>query len=485
MGLKPSSRLARRAAIGAGTLALTFAAAAPAGAALGTAKPGVGDRKPNLVSVTVNGSQAVYRFDRGLESGVALTATDFTLTSNAQGSIPGQSATVNGSAVRVGFGTDQDLTKYTAGSVAAFAVVTDNQTGNDFRNFPDSAPVTTTDSQDGTRGVSAAPELVEVRREGLNGLVYVFDRELSNFTTTTADYQVANAGAGETAATVIDVGAEANEVRATFAPGILDNAVSAFVRPAAVRSATAASVAANRDNRVSRVSLPGRDGVTSRADLLSAELISSSFGFGQGTVVRYTFDQAATSAADPTAFQVTLADGSFLTGDSATVNPDNPKVVDVSFTAPAADLGVQEYAVRATVGNGAFTISGQPAGSSVARADADLGGNEGASAAGWTVAPEVLGVAKTDSNELRVTIDTRLTGAPGPIVLLDTAGNPIGNPLLTSAPSSAFQGQPGPKTIIYDVPGGAQALAGAVSVYFPAGTFAGKLGASLDQLVGF
>jgi hypothetical protein len=474
---RPAPRLRRAAAL---TAIAGLALPATAGAALGTAKPGTGDRRPNLVSVTVSGSQAVYRFDRALESGVALTPADFTLVTNAGGPRTASSATVNGSAVRAAF--SGDLARMTAGTVAGNAVTTDNQTANDFRNLPDAAPVTTSPSKDGTRGVSSAPRLISVRREGLDGLVYVFDRSITA-PAGAGSFRVADAGGDELPATGLS-GSASGEVRTQFPPGILDNAVSAFVADGAVTaSAPNGPGTASTLATIGRAPLPGRTGTrTARADLVSTDLVSASFGFGQGTVVRYVFDQSVVSSLDATRFGLVLANGrriAAVAGD-ATANPDDPRVVDVTFRNA---VGVQEYAVAATVDEAAFAVSGRPAATSVARDIASLGANEGASAVGWTVTPEVLAVAKTDSNELRVTIDTRLTGAPGPVTLLDAAGQPIGSPLVPAA-SSAFQGQPGAKTLVYDVPGGAQALAAARTVVFPAGTFPGALGASLSQVVG-
>lgn len=480
MGLSTLSRAKRGALLGAGVVAVSLAAALPANAALGTATPGQLERRPNLVSVTVNGSQAVYRFDGALEASAPATGGDFALVSNGLGAISGTSATVNGSAVRVGFGADVDLTKFTAGAVDTGAVALDNQNPAFFGNFPDAAPVTTSDSKDGTRGVSAAPQLTSVRREGSNGLVYVFDREVSAAGSVPADFRVSNGGTDANGAASIAVGAEANEVRATFAsPTTLDNAVSAFSRDSAVDSAT--PTAGNDDSIVSRVAMPGVTSTnTARAELVSTELVSTSFGFNQGTVVRYTFDAPVQAIVDVTGFDLVLANGDRSDATAAQIVPGQPTQVDVTF---ANAVGVQEFAVAATVDGGTFTIDGQGAGTSVSQDAGDLGGNAGGSAIGWTVAPEVLAVEKSDSNELRVVIDSRVLNTGAGVILLDADGDPIGVPLTSDA--SQAQGQPTTKTIVFDVPGGSAALSEAVSVLVPAGAFQGRLGANLTQIVGF
>lgn len=469
MGLKTSTRLTG--AIAFGAVAISLAAVAPANAALGNAKPGTLTLNPNLVSVSVSGNQAVYRFDRALENGTP-AANNFTLTSNADATnaaYTGQSAQVNGSTVRVGFGSDNDLTKAVAGNVAANTVTTDNNTQ---QNLADAAPISTTNSKDGTRGVSAAPRLIGVERQSTNVLVYQFDRELTTAAPASA-FRVSDAGSGNTQGNTATVSED--KVTVTFNNGsaVLNAANSAFVADGAATSASPVAGAGNNTNAATRVTLPGKTLTSARTVLTGAALKNNSFGYADNTNVEFTFSDAPTAVAAGS-FQLVLANGQRVNGSTADVDPNNGKVVSVSFNT----TGVQEYAVAAVAGTGAATTGN---GANLV-SDAPLGGNPGASAAGFTVAPEVLKVEKTDSNQIAVTVDTRLTAAPGPITLLSAEGQTLGT-VTTGTAAAAYQGQPGVKVLFYDVPSSV-ALQATTSISAPAGTFTSKLGASLAQVVG-
>lgn len=478
MGHSTLTRIKRGAAVGAGVLAVSLASALPANAALGNAKPGAATLTPNLVSVSVAGSQATYRFDRQL-SDIATNATQFTLTSNALGNIAGTAAQVNGSTVTVGFAAGQDLTKFVAGGVSAGQVQTLNQAGR-VNAFSDNAPITTTDSKDGTRGFSAAPKLVSVERESSTVLVYVFDREVVAGANA-ANFTVSDAGTG-TPVAGNSATTEANRVKVTFTNGTtaLNNAQSASTLNNAVTSATPVGPGGSGQSAISRVALPGKSEVTGRADLVSATLVPASFGFTQTTSVEYTFDDAVTpAAAAGTGFQLLLANGARLAPVSTSQDPTTPTKIIVNFGV-GATLGEQEYAVAAIAGAGAAQSQGAVASTA---SDADIGGNAGASASGFTVAPEVLAVTKANTNQVNVVVDTRLTAAPGPIQLRTAEGTILATPTLGSA-AAAYQETPGVKTLIYNVPGSAN-VTDAVTAVFPAGTFVSKLGASLPQVVGF
>lgn len=497
MGPSTFSRIKRGAAVSAGVLAVSLASAMPANAALGNAKPGAFTLTPNLVSVSVSGSQATYRFDRQLQDNPAIVPGNFTLAPNAaagnnappaNGAAPGISAQVNGSTVTVGFAADRDLTKFVAGGVSAGAVQTLNQPGRT-NIAADTAPVTTTNSQDGTRGFSAAPQLISVARESATVLVYTFDREVvapgggisgANFGVNDAGTGAATPGAGTPTI-------EADRVRVNFPLGTtaLNAAVSAFNLDGAVVSATPVATApanavGNANATFSRVAFAGKTETTARPDLTEARLLPESLGFGQGTSVEYTFDDAVTAGA-PANFQLILANGRRIPAGAGSIsqNPATPTKLVVNFTAGAA-TGGQEYAVSATTAEGAGVAQGgvlSPAN------NADLGGNAGASASGFTVAPEVLSVTKANSNQVNVVVDTRLAAAPGTISLRTAEGSVLATPSTGSA-AAAYQGNPGPKTLIYNVPGSSN-VTDAVSVVFDANTFVGQLGGSRPQVVGF
>lgn len=507
MGPSTFSRIKRGAVVGAGVLAVSLASAMPANAALGGAKPGQSTLRPNLVSVSVAGSQATFRFDKPLENNVTnATALNFQLRSNAttngglatNGVLPGTSAQVNGSTVTVGFGPDADLTKLTAGSVNSGAVTLNDNPGR--TNYADAAPVTSTTSGDGTRGRSAAPRLERVERNGLTGLTYIFDRELAPVALNPANFAVSSAGAGpDTNAAAVPGGSatvESDRVEVVFANGtsLLNSAVAAYVGPDAVLSATPAATAGLPAGIVgrnlsdySRANLPGKEDVTARADLLTATLVPNSLGFANTTRVQFGFDDAPVGAINANAFTLTLANGQRVQGVQATPDPNSPRTVEVTFDTIAN--GAQEYAVGVSVAANAFATQSVAVPNGVSPANEYIGGNDGATAAGFTVAPEVLGVRKTNTNEITVTVDTRLGSAPlsglNNVDLLSANGEVLpGSTNLAPGQATAYQGQPGSKQIIYNVASAAN-VTDAVSVRFGGSVFTGKLGSSLPQVVGF
>lgn len=408
-------------------LAAGLTAPTSASGALGGAKPLTTTTRADLRSVVVGGTSARWCFDKSLDL-TRLTPRDFALGGYRSSALPAHPVRVRyadapgglGRACVIGDFTSSsgDLGAYTIGQVAQGAVVgLAGATGN----RADAVSLDGSTSHSGARGHTAAPDLVGINVDPLDGTVYfTFDQDIGAVAAP-ADFHVYAAdGTRHDAQDAVFAG---RVVRARFDPAAtLAFASRGYVGPGAVIGA-----ADSGPNPLSSAVVPTQSGDTARPDLQAAELSPD-----EG-VVDFMYEPGRPLAAggqslDPSAFSVSLADGSTLAGTSALIVDESR--VRVTFPTSAA---TGEYVVEAGAREGA--VRDEATGTSSSAGAVPLGGNAGALAGGFTTGPDAIAVAFDRASGIATVIfDQRVFSAdPAGFHLLDASGANIG-----AAASSAF-----------------------------------------------
>jgi len=206
--------------------------------------------------------------------------------------------------------------------------------------------------------------------------------------------------------------------------------------------------------------MPNSGGQTNGPDLETATLNAD------GTSVTYNFDSAVSSSTVAASdFSVALSNGGYQDGSTspAPTVSNNGTSVTVSFT----DLSnYDEYATQAGVVPGAVT--GASTGNDNTVGSAQIGGNPGAFARGFTTGPDAYAASfNSTSNTASLTFDQRVAGLgtsgtsttvndfpagssgyEDQVLLLNAAGNVVGAP--TSVVIPAYP-TPGPETVTMDI----------------------------------
>jgi hypothetical protein len=443
-----SRRLARRATIAGGVLAVSLAAAAPASAALGNANPASYNHVPDLRSVTFGESGpdkvAWFTFDEPLATN-AINPAQFTLGGYASSQrIPtADAASVVGSkpnTVELRWtSNDPDFDETTYGVVNGGAVRAFN--GNQ-PNRVDSTSVTGAKGQSGTRGHSVGPELTGVRVDesnlNANVLIYTFDQKIDTGAVVAANFRFIKQDGTTVSGAGVSASASDYEVAVRFPSLPNDHLVTEAVEGQVADFGVQSKNYAN-PNTPGVVAVAGKSKSTARPDLLAAELVLN----GGSTSVTYSYDEPVNS---PVAnlFEVRTAAGATVAGTSAVIHADG-KSVTVNFPNPSN--GSQEHFVQAVNRFGAVrNVNAVP----VLDDSAPIGGNAGAASTGWTSAPDATSATFNKANgQVDITLDARLTVpsvVAGQFSLIDDNGDVIPTPG-ASVVSQGSNGAPGAQTI--------------------------------------
>lgn len=459
------STLFQSAVVG-GALVGALASASSASAALGTGPAATFTNRPNLQSVTFDGTGIIgaFKFDRPITLGAGGT-TNFKF-----GSYRSTVANSNASATAVNVSTSDpttvlvtynggtpptsseipDFDNQSFGAVAAGAVM-----GNGTQSQPnlaDATRVTGANGESGTRGHTAGPDLQSVIVDSdQNRIIYTFDElvDQSRLAGAVQSLGFTDANGNQIRATGL-VGASGGSVIAQFPTGQatdVDNAREAFysTNPAAPAAAAQGAISERGTQgknvgapQVS-VPVPGRtDSTTVSPKLLSAQLEVDS-----GTVV-YTFDQSIAGPGGgiaPANFLAVESNGDVARGTGAVITGGNSVRVTFNssqFTEHLVFASVTPGAVNGVNANNnggatASTPGGKP-----------IGGNAGAKQTGYTTAPDALNATfNRTTGQVTVLFDSRFSRAttvgavnqgvnPAGFQLLTSEGNPTGG-----TPSSA------------------------------------------------
>jgi hypothetical protein len=447
-----------RLAVGTAALAIPLLAASSAVAAMGGALPLTSTFRPDLTTVTlVNSNTAQFCFDKTLSQSVTLARQNFMLggynsgentsntlvtrptvvvydlnnTSCVDATYPLRTPAPNNATI--------DYNQYTFGSVAHAAV--QSLSGAQL-NQADSTVLTGSNTNNGTTGNTAAPDLTGVTVDRTHNIVnYIFNKNLGAVTpglgATGIGFYVVDPGgnvcrvnASDPAGSITFSGNTAQVVYPTVnstrcplpfiaGPSSVGNAVRAGVDNFVVDNATVGAET-NFDFQV--VTVPGTTGTTSRPDLVSASLTPD------GSTINYNFDQPI-GTADASRFFVDWSNGGFAGGQggASTVitNTATTGTVAVTFTNGA---NFNEYDVKAEVDPAAAV--GLNSGLDSTLGSAPVGDNAGAFARGFTTGPDAVGVTfASGPGNATVTFDQRIfsniTPIPAGFVLLDANGSTV------------------------------------------------------------
>jgi hypothetical protein len=466
-----------RIALGLVALAAPLLAASAAQGAIGTSKTLLTTNRPDLTSVTVSGPATVdFCFDTGIDpNGGSFPAV---MNSFDLGGYDAETVTpdavhvsanrLNGNCAQVTY--DANIPKYSIGTVAAGAVL-GFESGGPVGNLDDSAPLIGSDAHNGTRGLTAGPDLQTVIRDTINNrITYVFDQNLNT------------CGAGSPPCATGAAGFY-NQAGANFVGGLIINetantATVQFATPAQpVSDATIAwvdpgfGVSRTPDpthtNPTANVAVPNTSGNTDKPDLTGAALVNGGVSSNQ---IDFFFDDLV---ANPNAglFVAFTSDVQSEIGDAAAVIGDG-RTVRVTYTGVAP---ITELLVRVFAANNAVTDT---TGTVFSNANAALiGGNAGAFSLGYTTGPDAQGLAiDRSTGAVTMTMDQRVdpsTIVPAGINLVNTQGTVSGATPATVSVSSTTN--PGPVTVTAQfTPGQVTGIAGVQLVPNTLLTFPGQ-----------
>ena len=196
-----------------------------------------------------------------------------------------------------------------------------NEGGGD--NFTDSTALNGSDSNNGTRGFTTGPDLVDVDvRPSQNQIDYVFDQEVQDVPNnsinceTCLKYIEQDGDDVFSDSATVETASDGRErvVRAQFGGDDVTDGVIAVAEPDAVRSRTWE----NPPNERFALAIPGTAGDTNDPDLVSAELVSG----GDSDLMLFTYN----GQIDPRSFEAcyaifsdtstALAEGILVTGEN-------------------------------------------------------------------------------------------------------------------------------------------------------------------------
>ena len=453
--MKSIPRSARfvRLVVAAAVLASPLVSAGVAQAALAGANP-LTSTRPDLRSATIVAGSATpqvrYCFDEPLGSSLSLTPTNFRIGGYRSGTfLNGALANYdqnNENCVIITFSTASgggsgpvDLASYSIAQVSDNAVIKRLTPGT--LNRADSTALQGSTSQNGTRGRSAAPDLIGVSVDSTNQqITYIYDQNVVPVgpppTPTNANRFWFVDGTGAIVLASAYACAQNGCVASFSGTPSVGNAQIAGNDAAAV---TSANLTPSTTNEIQHVIVPGKSGELGNPPrLVSAELTNAN---GNTTTMDFTFDGPVSN---PTAsrFLALLSNETTLIGQSAAIVGAPGTTVRVTFT------GLQdrsEYVVRGAVSDAA--VNDRDTAVPSRRGGVPSGGNAGAFSSGFTTGPDAFSVAFNPGNaEATVTFDQRVYNATASqFFLLNGDGDRIGSPAsgATFAPGST----PGASTV--------------------------------------
>jgi hypothetical protein len=476
-----SNRLKRgvgqRLAVGLAVLAFPLLASGAAQAALAGATPAQFTGVPNLRSATINstyGNVVEVCFDKTIKTASGTTGFSFGgyRAGNLLASFSFSLDQNNPNCEVVLFpATVVDENQYTFLEVTA-GTVTANSPATP--NLIDSVALTGSTSHSGTTGVTTNPNLVgalvpDSVHLSTNSLTYVFDKATKAVGTAAFQFETA-AGqlcAGTGAAPL--GGQDSTAITIAFNP-----ACGATVGQAERAGILPGGVKADQDSGATLLApaewtvMPNCASpcATSRADLTSTAL-----GSNQDQIV-FTFDKnVIVNPALTNGFVAELANGQTVASTGATLTA--PNQVTATYSGNLSNKG--EFAVEAYAVNGAAIAADNLSATGLSLpGTANVGGNAGAFAGGFTSAPDSFGVSiNHTSGQVIVNLDDRLSAAPviGDIVPYTAQGLPVAiAPTAVSYNSSAGPG-PTAVTLQYSPSG----ITNVTALQFNQGAFTGPV----------
>jgi len=430
----PRSARFVRFVVAAAVLASPLVSAGVAQAALAGASAQTSTR-PDLRSATIVAGSATpqvrYCFDESLGSSLTLTPTNFRIGGYRSGTfLNGAIANYdqnNENCVIITFSTASgggsgpvDLASYSIAQVSANAVIKRLTPGT--LNDADSTALQGGTSQNGTRGRSAAPDLIGVSVDSTNQqITYIYDQNVVPVgpppTPTNAGRFWFVDGTGALVPAQAYACAQNGCVASFSGTPSVGNAQIAGNDALAV---TSANLTPTTTNQIQHVIVPGKAGELGNPPrLVSSELTNAN---GNTTTMDFTFDGPVSNPSFGNFFAV-LSDSSILTGVSAAIVGAPGTTVRVTFT------GLQdrsEYVVRGAVSDGA--VQDRDTATNSRRGGVPSGGNAGAFSSGFTTGPDAFSVAFNPSSaEATVTFDQRVySSTPSQFFLLNGDGDRIG-----------------------------------------------------------
>lgn len=408
-------RARRMAGTTAGVLALATLAAPAAEAAL-HGPPVSFTTRPALRAVTFNGRVASFTFDRAVTASSAFTADGFAVGGYRAGAV--QRRTENTTAVvaisdprtvlLTYSGATPDFGASTFGSVQGGMLV-----GRDAPHLPalgDSAPLSGSLAESGTRGHSAGPELQTVGLDVENNtLTYVFDQAVDAGRVTTKNF-----GYGTVGAEVVTGSSIALIDGASVTVNFDGRDLASAARRAIVTGPIFAEDGTPGPPAWS-VPIPGHS-TTSVAPTLTSAVRAEDGSF------TLTFDQPINGIVDPAKIHAVLSDGSRVEPTGKVF--ESPNIVRAFFVGTLD--GRIEHLIGWSVDAGAVTGTGAQQGFPTG---VPFGGNSGARATGYTTAPDAFAAeVNAAAGQVSVVFDSRLAGTPSAstYTLLKADGSPVG-----------------------------------------------------------
>jgi hypothetical protein len=439
-----------------GALGASLFGAAAAQGALGTSNTLITSNRPDLISVTTPGAQsgsiaADFCFTKGLGIAGGASAGDFSLGGYDadEGYLAGDDFNqISNFCIEVLFngspGVNDDLVAYTFGQVAAGAVVADTGGG---ANLADSAPLNGSNTNNGTRGFTVAPDLILTdTRPAQNQIAYGFDQEIQEGDCPANGSFAFLDGQGDMfnslGCSVTSIPGQSRETVAVaqFGPGVdVTNAEIVLAQDGAVTARTADA----EDNQQFALAAEGANGDTNDADLQSAELVAG----GDSDQMLFTYRTGPISEGSASQCEAIFSNASTASGSDLSVTGPNQVLVDFG-----ADFSnATEYVVGG--GDEGGCVIGANTESSTEGAK-PAGGNIGAFGTGYSTGADAqaLTVNRTTDDAV-VRLDQRID--PDEIELdcihlVGANGNNIANPLTATVPTQA----PGPQNLSLDFAGG-------------------------------
>ena len=450
--------------VGLAALGAVVTAVPVAQGAMGTSNTLITTARPDLESVTTPGSQggptADFCFSKGLGIASGGNESDFLLGGyDGEKLMPAESiAQLNDNCIEATYTDDQvnDLVAYSFGQVLEGAVEA-NEGGGD--NFTDSTALNGSDSNNGTRGFTTGPDLVDVDvRPSQNQIDYVFDQEVQDVPNnsinceTCLKYIEQDGDDVFSDSATVETASDGRErvVRAQFGGDDVTDGVIAVAEPDAVRSRTWE----NPPNERFALAIPGTSGDTNDPDLVSAELVSG----GDSDLMLFTYN----GQIDPRSFEAcyaifsdtstALAEGILVTGENT---------LQVEFEESFSDV------TELVVGGGDLGGCVQDANSdeSSTQGAKPSGGNIGAQALGYSTGADAQALTINRTNDQAVVrLDQKIDPSETNLDCIHLVGPNGGNITSPTQATVPTQG-PGPQPLTLDF-GASEIPEGTVGVRF-------------------
>ncbi|MCW3040927.1 MAG: hypothetical protein JWM31_2832 [Solirubrobacterales bacterium] len=436
---------------------------------------------PDLISATITGSTVAngttVRFCYNKTIGTTPVAGRFFTGTYDQ--LTGNSATtataVNGNCVDATFAGFQDLTTDTYATDTGGGVIS---AASARQSNADSTALIGSNTNNGTRARSTAPDLVGVTTAGTK-VSFTFDEILAGAALTKANnagFAILNSdgttqyNAAVTAADPV-YSADGKTITVDFTnatqtvPGGGAPATAATVANA-VRGLVGRNVVTSTSgdgNPISSAALPGKSGATDLPDPLAAELV----GNGGTNQILVTFDQPIGATAAVANYKILLSDGTLHTPNAAVPAGANAVTLSTATGGGGTSTNLIQNQAESIVG---VEINKAAVATNNTQATVPTGGNAGALATGFTIGPEALATTfQINDNSATVTFDQRyFSFNAGQFRTVDNTGTLATNPATSlSFGSIASPGQTTIKANFNSISGarGLQIRAGGVQTY--------------------